>query len=99
MKRKQKFVSTLIEKIQILQNKVEELEDELNELKMNKRFSKETVLFNTLQEIYESCINTLKQDKENQRFNFKAIDFKQAIVNLKKFIEELDEDNNLKLIN
>ena len=63
-----------INEVKDLQIKIEELEDEICELKMIKRFSKETILFNTLQEIYESCIYTLNQEEENQRFNFKKID-------------------------
>jgi len=81
-----------------LLKRIEILEDEICELKTQQRYSKEKILFQLLQEIYESCNESLRIEEENKRFNFESLDFEDSIKNLKKFIEKADEDYNLRLV-
>jgi hypothetical protein len=51
------------------------------------QYSREIDLEETIRDIFYSCNRILKEDEDNQRFKeYPPVDFKEAIVELKKYI-------------
>lgn len=75
-----------------------ELEENVIEVELNKPYDKEEILHSVIRDIYESCIQTLKDDKESIRFGeTPRVDFEETIVNLKKYIESINRLYKIKL--
>jgi hypothetical protein len=74
-----------------------ELEDEVVE---NNQIIDQTVILKQLiSEISKSCVDLLKEDEKSERWpnDFEKVDFKEAIINLKKYISLYCIDNKIKL--
>ena len=65
----------------------EELQDEIVEFKFEKGKSKEKVLLEIIREISNSCQDIQKQQLEHERFNYEAPDYRNAVLNLKKYLD------------
>ena len=75
-----------------------ELEENVIEVELNKPYDKEEILHSVIRDIYESCIQTLKDDKESISFGeTPRVDFEETIVNLKKYIESINRLYKIKL--
>ena len=75
-----------------------ELEENVIEVELNKPYDKEEILHSVIRDIYESCVQTLKDDKESIRFGeTPRVDFEETIVNLKKYIESINRLYKIKL--
>jgi hypothetical protein len=65
-----------------------ELEGQVLEKKIDDTYSKEEIYLQILKDIYDSCINTLTDEELAQRFEeLPKTDFKQSVINLKKYME------------
>ena len=66
----------------------QELEGQVLERKIDDTYDKEEIYLQILKDIYESCGKTLEDQKTSDRFReIPPVDFKMAIVNLKKYLE------------
>jgi hypothetical protein len=75
-----------------------ELEENVIEVELNKPYDKEDILHGIIRDIYESCIQTLKDDKESIRFGeTPRVDFEKTIVNLKEYIESINRLYSIRL--
>ena len=75
-----------------------ELEENVIEVELKKPYDKEEILHSVIRDIYESCVQTLKDDKESIRFGeTPRVDFEETIVNLKKYIESINRLYKIKL--
>ena len=71
-----------------------DLEDKVIENKQNLDVSFEKKLTGLINEIYDSIKQILEDDKEADRFNeIDNVDFKQAMINLKKYLDEFSRYN------
>ena len=66
----------------------EELQDEIVEFKFEKGKSKEKVLLEIIREISNSCQDIQKQQLEHERFDYEAPDYRNAVLNLKKYLDD-----------
>jgi uncharacterized tellurite resistance protein B-like protein len=66
----------------------EELQDEVVEFKFEKGKSKEKVLLEIIREISNSCQDIQKQQLEHERFDYEAPDYRTAVLNLKKYLDD-----------
>lgn len=65
-----------------------DLEGQVLERKIDDTYNKEEIYLQILKEIYESCNQTLEDQKTSDRFKeIPPVDFKMAIMNLKKHLE------------
>jgi len=65
-----------------------ELEEKVLERKIDDTYDKEEIYLQILRDIYESCEKTLDDHVLSERFKeIEPIDFKQSVVNLKKYID------------
>lgn len=65
-----------------------ELEGEVTQKKIEDTYDKEEIYLQILKDIYESCNQTLEDQKTSDRFKeIPPVDFKMAIINLKKYLE------------
>lgn len=76
-------------------DKIKALEGEIINLKQLLSKNKENVLKEFLYDLETSVNDILEKDKENTRFNFEPIDFKETIINLQKYIAQFRKDNNI----
>jgi hypothetical protein len=82
--------------VQKLITYIEELEDEIIELKQSNKSSKEQHILDFLFSIKKSCNDIIKADEENIRFNLnESYDYKNAITILNHNISEFFKDNNI----
>ena len=66
----------------------QELEGQVIERKIEDTYDKEEIYLQILKDIYESCNQTLEDQKTSDRFKeIPPVDFKTAIINLKKHLE------------
>ena len=64
-----------------------DLETQVMESTSTTQYSREIDLEETIRDIFHSCNSILKEDEENQRFReYPPVDFKEAIIELKKYI-------------
>ena len=67
-----------------------DLEGEVTQKKINDTYDKEEIYLQILKDIYESCNQTLEDQKTSDRFReIPPVDFKMAIINLKKYLESV----------
>ncbi|MFZ4105221.1 hypothetical protein [Flavobacterium sp.] len=66
----------------------EGLQDEIVEFKFEKEKSKEKVLLEIIREISNSCQDIQKQQHEHERFDYEAPDYRTAVLNLKKYLDD-----------
>ena len=67
-----------------------DLEGEVTQKKIEDTYDKEEIYRQILKDIYESCNQTLEDQKTSDRFReIPPIDFKMAIINLKKYLESV----------
>lgn len=65
-----------------------ELEEKVLERKIEDTYDKEEIYLQILRDIYESCEKTLDDNILSERFKeTKPVDFKQSVMNLKKYME------------
>lgn len=75
-----------------------ELEGQVLERSIDDEYSKEQFYVQAFKDIYESCKETLKEHQESERFKeIPKVDFKEAVVNLKKYIEVVSRLYNLEI--
>ena len=77
----------------------QELEGKVMDTEMMEQYSMENKLTFLVREIYESCVEDLERDEENERWpdlNDKP-DFKFSIQMLKRYIQNFARDNNFRL--
>ena len=68
----------------------QELEGQVLERKIEDTYDKEEIYLQILKDIYESCNQTLEDQKTSDRFKeIPPVDFKMAIINLKKYLESV----------
>jgi hypothetical protein len=68
-----------------------ELEGDVLDVKINKQYDKEEILHNIVKEIYSSCRQLIKDEEESVRFGeTPRVDFEKSIVNLKRYIEDIN---------
>lgn len=72
-----------------------ELEGQVMEYSLTSNYNKEINVTDIIRDIHNSCAEILKQDED--RFNDKEIDYKQAIINLDKYIVKLCDEYNIRL--
>jgi hypothetical protein len=72
-----------------------ELEGLVLENQLDKQYSKETILLEFLKEINSSCNTLIKTQRENERFRFDDVDFKEAIYGLNNNVKQFFKDNNM----
>ena len=64
-----------------------DLETQVINTSFTTQYSREIDLKETIRDIFNSCNSILKEDAENQRFKeHPPVDFKEAIIELKKYI-------------
>lgn len=67
-----------------------ELEGQVLERKIDDTYDKEEIYLQILKDIYESCNKTLEDQETSDRFReIPSVDFKMAIINLKKYLENV----------
>jgi hypothetical protein len=77
---------------------ISKLEEKVQEVYISSTYSKEKILKEIVKDIYTSSCEVLEKDEENKRFSFSdKINFKNSIINLKKYVEKCSDDNNLNL--
>lgn len=67
-----------------------ELEGQVMENSLASNYNKEINVTDIVRDIHISCVEIIKQDED--RFNDEEIDYKQAIINLDKYIVKLCEE-------
>lgn len=72
-----------------------ELEGQVMEYSLASNYNKEINVTYIVRDIHISCVEIIKQDED--RFNDKEIDYKQAIINLDKYIVKLCEEYRIPL--
>jgi hypothetical protein len=68
--------------------------------KIEDNYDKEAVLLGIIRDIFTSCKDTLDQDELHQRFPSEVepiADYKETIVNLKRFISHMCWENRINL--
>ena len=66
------------------------LEGEVTQKKIEDTYDKEEIYRQILKDIYESCNQTLEDQKTSDRFReIPSVDFKMAVINLKKYLESV----------
>ena len=68
--------------------------------KIDDNYDKEDVLLGIIRDIYSSCKDTLEQDELHERFPREVEpigDYKESLVNLKRFISDMCRDNRINL--
>ena len=69
----------------------QELEGDVMDVEINKKYDKEEVLLNIVKEIYSSCRQIIKDEEESVRFGeTPRVDFEKSIINLKEYIEDIN---------
>jgi hypothetical protein len=75
-----------------------ELEEKVLERKIDDTYDKEEIYLQILRDIYESCEKTLDDHILNERFKeTEPIDFKQSVMNLKKYMEVVSKLYGIRL--
>lgn len=75
-----------------------EMEGIVMDRKIDDNYDKEHVLRSMLKDIKTGIDDTLKEDEESIRFNeIPRVDFREAMLNLKKFIQEMCFINKIML--
>ncbi len=72
-----------------------ELEGQVMENSLASNYNKEINVTDIVRDIHISCVEMIKQDED--RFNDEEIDYKQAIINLDKYIVKLCEEYKIML--
>ena len=72
-----------------------ELEGQVMEYSLASNYNKEINVTDIVRDIHISCVEIIKQDED--RFNDEEIDYKQAIINLDKYIVKLCEEYKIML--
>ena len=68
--------------------------------KIDDNYDKEDVLLGIIRDIYSSCKDTLEQDELHERFPREVEpigDYKESLVNLKRFISDMCRENRINL--
>ena len=86
--------------VQELAEYTRELEGLVMDKKIEDNYDKEDILLGIIRDIYSSCKDTLEQDELHQRFPSEVepiADYKETIVNLKRFISHMCWENRINL--
>ena len=96
----EKYDEKMIKKIVMEEDKIEELEGEIIELKfqLQKSKDKEMIYLDILSNIDTSLKVLFKREQENERFNLgDDVDYRECIVNLKSSLDEYKRVYKLRL--
>ena len=77
-----------------------ELEGQVMDRKIDDNYDKEDILLGIIRDIYSSCKDTLEQDELHERFPREVEpigDYKESLVNLKRFISDMCRENRINL--
>ena len=86
------------DEVQELMDYCVELEGQVVEKKIDDTYSKEEIYLQILKDIYDSCDKTLEYDQLSERFKEKPrVDFKEAVINLKKYMGAVSKMYGIKL--
>ena len=84
--------------VQELIDYIYDLETQVMESTSTTQYSREIDLEETIRDIFHSCNGILKEDEWNQRFGeYPPIDFKNAIIELKRYISKQCKYYNIDL--
>ena len=84
--------------VQELMDYCVELEGQVVEKKIDDTYSKEEIYLQILKDIYDSCDKTLEDDQLSERFKeTPRVDFKEAVINLKKYMGAVSQMYGIKL--
>lgn len=85
--------------VQELIEYTQELEGQLFDKVIDKKSDKQDVLLMMIRDIHKSCGDTIKEDELFQRFpnEVNPVDYKEAIINLQKYISNLCFDYKIEL--
>jgi hypothetical protein len=72
-----------------------ELEGQVMENSLASNYNKEINVTDIVRDIHISCVEIIKQDED--RFDTEEVDYKQAIINLDKYIVKLCEEYKIML--
>jgi len=75
----------------------DELEDEIVEFKFEKANNKELAMLDMLQEVIKGCNDLEKEQMEHERFGYEAPQYREAILNLKRYILSRCKDEKIYL--
>ena len=75
----------------------DELEDEIVEFKFEKANNKELAMLDMLQEVIKGCNDLEKEQMEHERFGYEAPQYREAILNLKRYILNRCKDEKIYL--
>lgn len=85
--------------VQELIEYTQELEGQVLDTKIEKQYDHQDVLLMMIRDIHKSCGDTIKEDELFQRFpnEVDPVDYKEAIINLRKYISNLCFDYKIEL--
>jgi len=70
-----------------------ELEGDIMEVSINKQYNKEEILLNIVREIYNSCLQSIKDEEDSVRFGeTPRVNFEKSIIYLKDYLEEVNRN-------
>ena len=70
-----------------------ELEGDIMEASINKQYNKEEILLNIVREIYNSCLQSIKDEEDSVRFGeTPRVNFEKSIIYLKDYLEEVNRN-------
>lgn len=81
--------------VEALLNYCESLEEELIDLKFEKKANKELVLLDMIKEVMKGCNALEKEQMEHERFGFEVPDYQETVSNLKSYIQEICRINKI----
>ena len=89
-----------VPEVQELIEYTQDLEGLVMDRKIDDSYDKEYILLGIIRDIYSSCKDTLEQDELHERFPNEVEpieDYKESIVNLKRFISDMCRENRINL--
>lgn len=89
-----------VPEVQELIEYTQDLEGLVMDRKIDDNYDKEYILLGIIRDIYSSCKDTLEQDELHARFPNEVEpigDYKESLVNLKRFISEMCRENRINL--
>jgi hypothetical protein len=75
----------------------QELEGQVMENVIDNQYDKELILLGMIRDIYDSCNGIEEQEMLHERYpnDFPEVNYKDIVINLKKYIQKMVSDNKL----
>jgi hypothetical protein len=75
----------------------QELEGQVMENVIDKQYDKELILLGMVRDIYDSCGSIEEQEMLHERYpnDFPEVNYKNIVVNLKRYIQKMISENKL----